>query len=149
MRALWDAGHSAAEIGRRMRLTKNAIIGRAHRLHLAPRPSPTRAVNPAVPGKLTRQQEVALRAERAAAVEALARAQAAVAAAMPQASRVVHVGPAADCQWPTTTVGGRHRLECSNPCVGRRPYCAHHAALAYGRPQLAARTQERLVAVHG
>ena len=40
LRALWDEGLSTAEIGRRMSLSKNAIVGKAHRLHLPPRPSP-------------------------------------------------------------------------------------------------------------
>ena len=39
---LWDEGHSTSEIGRRMGITKNAVIGRAHRLMLPARPSPIR-----------------------------------------------------------------------------------------------------------
>ena len=38
--ALWDEGHSTAEIGRRLGVTKNAIVGKAHRLNLPARPSP-------------------------------------------------------------------------------------------------------------
>jgi len=37
---LWKEGHSTAEIGRRIGLTKNAVVGKAHRLALQPRPSP-------------------------------------------------------------------------------------------------------------
>lgn len=36
----WDAGLSTLDIGRRLGFTKNAIIGRARRLALTPRPSP-------------------------------------------------------------------------------------------------------------
>src|SRR3712207_3370404 len=42
LRALWAEGHSTAEIGRRMGVTKNAIVGKAHRLDLPSRPSPIR-----------------------------------------------------------------------------------------------------------
>jgi len=42
LRALWTEGHSTAEIGRRLGVTKNAIVGKAHRLDLAARPSPIR-----------------------------------------------------------------------------------------------------------
>jgi GcrA cell cycle regulator len=42
LRALWSEGHSTAEIGRRMGVSKNAIVGKAHRLNLPPRPSPIR-----------------------------------------------------------------------------------------------------------
>lgn len=41
LRALWGEGLSCTEIGRRMRITKNAVIGRAHRLLLAKRENPT------------------------------------------------------------------------------------------------------------
>jgi len=37
---LWDEGLSTAEIGRRLGVTKNAVVGKAHRLALTPRPSP-------------------------------------------------------------------------------------------------------------
>ena len=40
IRALWDEGLSTAEIGRRMGITKNAVVGKAHRLNLPARPSP-------------------------------------------------------------------------------------------------------------
>jgi GcrA cell cycle regulator len=40
---LWKEGHSTAEIGRRLGLTKNAVVGKAHRLSLEPRPSPLKA----------------------------------------------------------------------------------------------------------
>ncbi len=42
LRALWAEGHSTAEIGRRLGVTKNAIVGKAHRLELPARPSPIR-----------------------------------------------------------------------------------------------------------
>lgn len=40
LRGLWAEGHSTAEIGRRMHISKNAVVGKAHRLDLPARPSP-------------------------------------------------------------------------------------------------------------
>jgi GcrA cell cycle regulator len=40
--SLWDEGHSTAEIGRRINVSKNAVVGKAHRLNLPARPSPIR-----------------------------------------------------------------------------------------------------------
>jgi GcrA cell cycle regulator len=40
LRVLWAEGHSTAEIGRRLGVSKNAIVGKAHRLDLDARPSP-------------------------------------------------------------------------------------------------------------
>src|SRR5579872_3735096 len=59
LRTLWAEGHSTAEIGRRMGVSKNAVVGKAHRLNLAARPSPIRrdqaggASRPAPPRRVT------------------------------------------------------------------------------------------------
>ena len=42
LRTLWAEGHPTAEIGRRLSVTKNAVIGKARRLRLPPRPNPVR-----------------------------------------------------------------------------------------------------------
>ena len=42
LRQLWSEGHSTAEIGRRIGISKNAVVGKAHRLDLPTRPSPIR-----------------------------------------------------------------------------------------------------------
>jgi len=42
LRMLWVEGNSTAEVGRRMSVSKNAIVGKAHRLDLAGRSSPIR-----------------------------------------------------------------------------------------------------------
>ncbi|MDP7344875.1 MAG: GcrA family cell cycle regulator, partial [Alphaproteobacteria bacterium] len=39
---LWDEGLTTAEIGKLVGVTKNAVVGKAHRLGLPPRPSPIR-----------------------------------------------------------------------------------------------------------
>ncbi len=42
LRGFWADGHSTAEIGRRLGVSKNAVVGKAHRLDLPARPSPIR-----------------------------------------------------------------------------------------------------------
>ncbi|HVB66358.1 MAG TPA: GcrA family cell cycle regulator [Acetobacteraceae bacterium] len=42
LRAFWTEGLSTAEIGRRLGVSKNAVVGKAHRLDLTARPSPIR-----------------------------------------------------------------------------------------------------------
>lgn len=56
LETLWIAGHSTAEIGRRMNTTKNAVVGRAHRLKLTPRPAAVMNTN-APSGKKRRRPE--------------------------------------------------------------------------------------------
>lgn len=40
LQKLWDEGKSTAEIGRQLGVTKNAVVGKAHRMALPSRPSP-------------------------------------------------------------------------------------------------------------
>lgn len=40
LRELWKTGMSASRIGNEMKISKNAIIGKAHRMKLPPRKSP-------------------------------------------------------------------------------------------------------------
>src|SRR5271165_1847740 len=42
LRTFWNEGLSTAEIGRRIGVSKNAVVGKAHRLGLSARPSPIR-----------------------------------------------------------------------------------------------------------
>ncbi|MBT6442284.1 MAG: hypothetical protein HOK61_07650, partial [Alphaproteobacteria bacterium] len=42
LKKLWDEGLTTAEIGKRIDVSKNAVVGKAHRLELPSRPSPIR-----------------------------------------------------------------------------------------------------------
>lgn len=42
LESLWNEGLATTEIGRRLGMSKNAVIGKAHRLGLSGRPSPIR-----------------------------------------------------------------------------------------------------------
>ena len=53
LRQLWSEGHSTAEIGRRMGISKNAVVGKAHRLDLPARPSPIRTDSSPRPPRVT------------------------------------------------------------------------------------------------
>lgn len=49
LRDMWTQGFSTSEIGRRLGVSKNTIIGKAHRLDLPGRPSPIRRGPNALP----------------------------------------------------------------------------------------------------
>jgi GcrA cell cycle regulator len=108
---LWQEGHSTAEIGRRLGISKNAVVGKAHRLLLDPRPSP-------------------LKTKPAPKVPAVAAPEPAPA----PAPRVVGFsGPS--CSWPHGHPGERGFHFCGARPIPGKPYCAEHAALAYIRPK--------------
>lgn len=142
---LWAAGHSGAEIARRMGITRNAVVGKAHRLGLPARPSPIIRGN--TPYQVQAREA---RAQRAAQRE-LAKVPKPVVVpptVAAQAPRPVRIGPCGECQWPTT-VNGRHLMLCDAPCARGKPYCsAHLHEGTSGRPQLGERSQAKLAAVH-
>ena len=123
LRALWLEGHSTAEIGRRMGVTKNAIVGKAHRLKLSSRPSPIR-----------RDRGLDHRSPRAA--PRAARPRQAAPEPRPQPSRpvlrtVATVGRVSPCCWPIGEPGTRSFRFCDADTLPNKSYCYDHAQLAY------------------
>ena len=158
LRSLWAEGHSTAEIGRRMAVSKNAVVGKAHRLGLAARPSPIRrdgsglsAVRAAAPRRTVGPTLPPLVAASVApeshsplaalAVPSVASVVAApvVAAPAPPATPPVAVRAVpppratrtAACCWPIGEPGTKSFRFCDVEAMSGKPYCAEHAQLAY------------------
>lgn len=138
LRALWDEGHSTAEIGRRLGITKNAVVGKAHRLNLAARPSPIRRL----PGEARVPRKVVPRRLSGPTLPVLAatapvprqhetpRLQP-ILRAVPAPARPM--GRVTACCWPIGEPGTASFSFCSDTAMHGRPYCADHAAVAYVR----------------
>ena len=56
--SLWEEGLTTGEIGKRLGVSKNAVVGKAHRLGLNGRPSPIKRVAKAEPPKDNRIRSV-------------------------------------------------------------------------------------------
>ncbi len=130
LRHFWAEGHSTAEIGRRLNISKNAVVGKAHRLCLPPRPSPIRrldgdgaAPRPAVPRRVQGPTLPPLGVSIGAPLPALR----AIAPAPKQTLR------ATPCCWPIGEPGRPSFHFCEEHSVPGKPYCANHAAIAYVR----------------
>lgn len=98
---LWQAGLSTAEIGRRLGISKNAVVGKAHRLHLPPRPSPIKSGLRATPRPAPAVRIVTMGAKAPA------------------------------CQWPHGHPGQPGFHFCGKNAVAGKPYCGEHTARAY------------------
>ncbi len=141
LRAFWAEGHSTAEIGRRMGISKNAVVGKAHRLDLAARPSPIRR-DPAAPRPVPTGRRPTLPPLRAAQPimprreEAKPALQPSITALAPKPAAIVRAFPrvsAKSCCWPIGEPGTKAFRFCTGAAMGGKPYCAEHAALAYVR----------------
>ena len=116
LRRLWDAGYSASAIGKQIGITKNAVIGKAHRLGLKSRPSPIKRGG----------------ATKAAIAPVLRKAPPVEAPPMPAprpAPRKIANGPS--CLWPIGDPGTADFRFCGKPSIAGKPYCAEHCAKAY------------------
>ena len=160
LRALWAEGHSTAEIGRRMGVSKNSVVGKAHRLHLPARPSPIRR-DPAAPRPVSAGRRPTLPPLRVVVAEPApvsrltpqpasgavpaarpappARAAAPAAATAEAPARTASVlrpfarPSARSCCWPIGEPGTPGFRFCTAEALTGKPYCPEHASVAYVR----------------
>ena len=130
LRSLWAEGLSTAEIGRRLSISKNAVVGKAHRLNLPPRPSPIRrnegetaTVRPLVPKRVQGATLPPLSASMSAPMPTLR-------AMLPAVKFSQRATP---CCWPIGEPGKPSFHFCNASAVTGKPYCEEHAAVAYVR----------------
>jgi len=105
LKALWDEGLSTSEIGGRLGITKNSVVGKVHRLGLPKRQSPIRA-----PVRRVAEPEVRTDAVK---IDALSTGM---------------------CRWPMGEPGTETFSFCGRNSVEHRPYCEEHCARAYVKP---------------
>lgn len=137
LRSLWAEGHSTAEIGRRMGVTKNAIVGKAHRLDLPARPSPIRKQESDGVSAAPRRKPAREAAPTGRTIPPPTPVRAAPQPpTQPAVSALVRHFPRASlrsCCWPIGEPGQREFRFCSAEAVQGKPYCAEHVAVAYVR----------------
>ena len=101
LKSLWSEGLTTGEIGKRLGVSKNAVVGKAHRLSLNGRPSPIkRQQKAAVPKKETRVFTLTDLSSRT-------------------------------CRWPIGDPKHDNFHFCGALVVPGKPYCAEHCAAAY------------------
>ena len=143
LKKLFDAGLSCSQIAGEIGTTRNAVIGKMHRLGLsrpknlfANRVKPPRvtqdgwrakALRPKVRGLSVNAQRDMLRA----AYPGPAGTEAPVDS--PHKCSLLELSPA-QCRWPISEPGAADFAFCGNPAADGVSYCVGHARLAY-RPR--------------
>ena len=123
--AHWEEGLPTSEIGRRLGVTKNAVVGKVHRLGLKKRQSPIR-------------QSSSTSAQPKKAKPTAARPMADH-VARPTAKTPVPTGEVVSleeltssmCCWPEGEPGTEDFYFCGQPSISEKPYCEAHCARAY------------------
>lgn len=120
LRELWDKGLSASQIAKELAegVTRNAVIGKAHRMGLASRPSPVKS-DPAKRAAAAAKKKVAPKKEPAKV-------------AAPTSGKVTILDLTESmCKWPIGHPGEVNFHFCGKPSQPTFPYCANHCIEAY------------------
>lgn len=105
LKSLWAEGLTTGEIGKRLGVSKNAVVGKAHRLGLKGRPSPIK------------------RSGKAAKAEAPPKQPDPVPSLVDLAAHT--------CRWPIGDPREAGFHFCGKPALTGKPYCGEHASIAY------------------
>ncbi|TCT08255.1 GcrA family cell cycle regulator [Aquabacter spiritensis] len=158
LKRLWGEGLSASQIATELGgITRNAVIGKVHRLGLSGR---VKAAGPARPRKAQTEAPAPRPASRPAfsGNTALAQALEPVVEQAPRpapvAGNVVPMGQRctimnlteATCRWPVGEPGTESFYFCGGRTVSGLPYCTHHARMAY-QPSQDRRRDRRLAGI--
>ena len=116
---LWNEGLTTSQIGKRLGISKNAVVGKAHRLHLSARPSP---IKMSQGPRLVRPLSIVAVPGQAMAAPALRRVSVPV-PVLELSNR--------QCHWPLGHPGEPGFHFCTERALAGKPYCGQHAAVAY------------------
>lgn len=137
LRRLWGQGQTASRIADLLGgVTRNAVIGKAHRLGLRGRPSPIRRDENGVVTRPVPRVSVPAPAPVKAELPPV-EAPPSVAASAPSQPKAAQAG-GRTCSWPVGDPKQAGFHFCGGEAVPGRPYCAAHCGMAYQRKAEAA-----------
>ena len=140
LKRLWLEGHSASQIAKQLGgVTRNAVIGKVHRLGLSGRATPSQPARPAFKApRPARPAPSSPHIQRRAVehhVPAAPPVRAVPYVEAPGTATVLTLG-AHMCKWPIGDPATDEFTFCGRRASEEGPYCVEHARLAY-QPQQA------------
>ena len=148
LRTGWEKGLTATEIAKELGegISRNAVIGKAHRLGLKARPSPVKGSGEAAIAEVVAESVAAPAAAAPAAppprtAPVVARKPRPVAPARPARTTLLDLTEKV-CKWPIGHPGETEFHFCGKPSNAGFPYCNDHCLQAY-QAQLPRRDRNR------
>lgn len=142
LKKLWGEGHTAAEIAKQLGgVTRNAVIGKAHRLKLSNRGSPIQQNRKPANKNVERKTSIESPIEKVSASPVAVLAKPGVGSAKRKAKEdtpalsgdlydLMDLQPRM-CRWPCGDPKEEGFGFCGAKTIAGIPYCAEHAKLAY------------------
>ena len=149
-RVLWDQGVTTADIAQRMGVTKNSIVGLAHRNGFTPRPSPIKARDPSAPPRRAHIKRAPATTLAPLVIEprrtsGTIKRTLDVAPPVPVVARLPTRGGCAYPMWPNGPVP-RPAPFCTAVTLPGRPYCRLHHDVCHVRQPATPETPARRAA---
>ena len=133
LKELWDQGLPTAQIGKLLGFTKNAVVGKAHRIGLERRPSPIRSTAVKPDRKKARSPMVpTLKFEISKdEVKEVPKQQ----TFQPAVKNLFTNQTKRGCEWPEGHPDESDFKFCGKERFDDKPYCIDHCAVAYVIPE--------------
>ena len=134
LRELWDQGLPTAQIGKLLGFTKNAVVGKAHRIGLERRPSPIRRTAVKPDRKKARSPiipKLNFEVKKEEVIENLAHQQ----TFQPVVKNLFTKSVKRGCEWPEGHPDESDFKFCGKERFEDKPYCIDHCAVAYVIPE--------------
>ena len=130
LKELWDQGLPTAQIGKLLGFTKNAVVGKAHRIGLERRPSPIRRIAVKPDRKKARSPVVPKLNFESQSVEVNDVNQG-VKSFTPPVANLFMNKINRGCEWPIGHPDESNFHFCMEERFGDKPYCIKHCTVAY------------------
>ena len=136
LKELWDQGLPTAQIGKLLDFTKNAVVGKAHRIGLERRPSPIRrtavkpdrkkARSPVMPKLNFENNENEIEQNRHISQ---------IKSFQPSIKNIFAPTYKRGCEWPMGHPDESEFRFCNEERYDEKPYCLKHCSVAYVIPE--------------
>ena len=134
LKELWDQGLPTAQIGKLLGFTKNAVVGKAHRIGLERRPSPIRRTAVKPDRKKARSPIMPkLNFEKSLDVDENIPTE--IKIFQPKIKNSLTANSKRGCEWPEGHPDETEFHFCNKERFEEKPYCLDHCGLAYVIPE--------------
>ena len=144
LRELWDQGLPTAQIGKLIGFTKNAVVGKAHRIGLERRPSPIRRTAVKPDRKKARSPiipKLNFEVKKEEVKESLVHQQ----TFQPVVKNLFAKSVKRGCEWPEGHPDESDFKFCGKKRFEDKPYCIDHCAVAYVIPEKEESEKQQIV----
>ena len=133
LRELWDQGLPTAQIGKLLGFTKNAVVGKAHRIGLERRPSPIRRT--AVKPDRKKARSPVMPKLKFENKETPNLSQSESTFFNPVVKSMFNTSAKRGCEWPVGHPDETDFHFCGKERFEDKPYCLDHCEVAYVVPE--------------